>query len=188
MLDISVIQCAAKGKKEAEREIFEHFYPYVMSITLRYMKNEEEAEELLNDAFLKAFSSLNKFNIGLDFKPWLRRITVNTCIDALRKKKKDQLHLSLIGVEELAGMEENFDIPGEVPLLPMIRELPTAYRTVFNLYVFEDYKHREIAEMLGISEGTSKSNYARAKNLIRKQIDNEMQTMKKILFNENRMG
>jgi RNA polymerase sigma factor (sigma-70 family) len=187
VLDISIIKAAAKGEKKAEKQLFEHFYPYVMSIALRYMHQEAEAEECLNDTFYKFFKSLKKFNSKMDLKPWVRRITVNVCIDALRKRKNGYQTLEIDHNTMDKNIGDELIIPENIAVLPLIQQLPDAYRTVFNLYVFEDYKHREIAQILGISEGTSKSNYARAKTLIRKMIANNPNELKRILFHENRM-
>lgn len=187
MLDKTIIRGAAKGKKKDEKQLFEHYYPYVMSITLRYMQNEAEAEECLNDSFLKVFKSLKKYDSEQAFRPWLRRITVNTCIDALRKKKKDRLVLDIDQASPVSSDDREPLLDTDTATLPLIRQLPDAYRIVFNLYVFEDLKHREIAKMLGISEGTSKSNYARAKELIRKRLSNDPKELKRILFQEKQM-
>ena len=143
------------------------------------MSGREEAEEALNDSFLKVFSRLGQYNAAYSFKTWVRQITVNTCIDRLRKKRNliPWLDLSLflnhtpLISEELPELLSNDD---QTPVLPILQKLPPRYRAVFNLYVFEEFSHKEIAAKLSISEGTSKSNYARAKAILRKHLEKKI--------------
>ena len=140
------------------------FYAYGMSITLRYANSRDEAAEILNDAFMKVFSNIKKFDRNRSFKPWFRRIVINTAINQYHKTKKhrqlEELDLSKNGVhkEEQVVSGISYD-----EIIEMVQELSPAYRTVFNLYVIEGFKHREIADMLDIAVGTSKSNLAKAK-------------------------
>ena len=140
------------------------FYAYGMSITLRYAESRNEAAEILNDAFMKVFSNIKKYNSDRPFKPWLRRIIINTAINQYHKTKKhrqiEELDLSENGVskEEQIISGISYD-----EIIEMVQQLSPAYRTVFNLYVIEGFKHREIADMLDIAVGTSKSNLAKAK-------------------------
>ncbi len=164
-----LIKRAGRGESKAQRELFALFYPYVLAIALRYMGGREEAEEALNDTFLKVFGKLKTFNKEYPMKAWIRKICVNTCIDRIRVIKKKPITVDLGKAAELEAKGE-LEIFDDCSLLPAIQALPPRYRAVFNLYVFEEYKHREIAEELGISEGTSKSNYARAKQILRKHL------------------
>lgn len=133
-----------------------------MSICLRYSDNREEAVELLNEAFMKIFTNLKRFDFSKPFKPWFRKILINTCINNFNKKKiifsteLDEAKNHSSSDEILSGISYQ-------EILVMIRKLTPSYRTVFNLYVIEGYKHEEIANMLGISVGTSKSNLSKAK-------------------------
>lgn len=140
------------------------FYAYGMSITLRYAGSRDQAAAVLNDAFMKVFDNIRKFDTTQPFKPWLRRIIINTAINHYHSIKNNQQWESMELVENTAGMEENI-ISGisYQEIIDMVQELSPAYRTVFNLYVIEGFQHKEIAELLGISEGTSKSNLAKAK-------------------------
>ncbi|MCB0684978.1 MAG: RNA polymerase sigma factor [Saprospiraceae bacterium] len=155
-----------------------------MSITLRYMSTREEAEELLNDIFLKIFQSMDKYCPDYPFKIWIRRIAINTCIDRLRVMSRIPSLIELGSLihtlpdtddTELARRIQNNE--GE-PLLPLLHKLSPRYRAVFNLYVFEEYTHKEIGAALGISEGTSKSNYARAKSIIKNALEKKMKENK----------
>jgi len=140
------------------------FYAYGMSITLRYAESRDEAAEILNDAFMKVFTNIKDFNTDKPFKPWLRRIIINTAINHYHKNKQYREMDSVDIAEESLGKSEKI-IPGisYEEIIEMVQQLSPAYRTVFNLFVIEGFKHREIAEMLDIAVGTSKSNLAKAK-------------------------
>jgi len=140
------------------------FYAYGMSITLRYAESRDEAAEILNDAFMKVFTNIKDFNSDKPFKPWLRRIIINTAINHYHKNKQYREMDSVDIAEESLGKSEKI-IPGisYEEIIEMVQQLSPAYRTVFNLFVIEGFKHREIAEMLDIAVGTSKSNLAKAK-------------------------
>lgn len=151
-----------KNDRKSQRNLYRHFYSYGMSICLRYSENRDEAVELLNEAFMKIFTNLKGFDFSKPFKPWFRKILINTCINNFKKKK-------IIFASEL-DEAKNHSGPDEIlsgisyqEILVMIRKLTPSYRTVFNLYVIEGYKHEEIATMLDISVGTSKSNLSKAK-------------------------
>jgi len=140
------------------------FYAYGMSITLRYAESRDEAANILNDAFMKVFSNIKKYNRDRPFKPWFRRIVINTAINQYHKTKKhrqlEELDLSNNGVQKEEQIISGISYD---EIIEMVQQLSPAYRTVFNLYVIEGFKHREIADMLDIAVGTSKSNLAKAK-------------------------
>ena len=145
---------------------------------MRYTKNADEAADILQDGFLKVFAKLEAYNYEGSFEGWIRRIIANTAIDQLRKRKNDFILLqedqSLEDfaelIEEDLGEEEVEFKPDQV--LAAMHELSTAYRTIFNLYVFENLTHKEIADKLDISVGTSKSNLAKAKRNLAKILRN----------------
>ena len=139
-----------------------------MNISLRYAKHREEAEEILNNAFLKIFTNLDKYDTTLPFRTWLRRILINSAIDYFRSNQKYPVLLELHSANDLSDDEITMPhlAPGE-DMLPIVQALPQAYRMVFNLYVMEDYSHDEIAELLGISASSSRSNLTRAKEKLR---------------------
>ncbi len=157
-----------RGNRNSQRKLYEHFYGYGMNISLRYGKNREEALEILNDAFLKALTNLDKYDSDYPFKGWLRRILINSAIDYHRANHKHPPHLELVSTMDVS--EDEIDMPKISPeedMLPILRELSPAYRMVFNLFVMEGYKHHEIAAQLGISVSTSRSNFIRAKQKLR---------------------
>ncbi|MDX1942943.1 MAG: sigma-70 family RNA polymerase sigma factor [Saprospiraceae bacterium] len=163
-----ILEGCRRGNRNSQRKLYEHFYGYAMNICLRYGKNREEALEILNDGFLKALTNLDKYDPNYPFKGWLRRILVNTAIDYHRKNHKLPIILELSSSADL--FEEDMplsEISPDEDMLPILQELSPEYRLVFNLFVMEDYKHHEIAELLGISVSTSRSNLARAKEKLR---------------------
>lgn len=140
------------------------YYAYGMSITLRYAESRDEAAEILNDAFMKVFTKIKRYDQNRPFKPWLRRIIINTAINHYHKTKKHRKVENIDFAEN--GLREEQQIISGISyeeIIDMVQELSPAYRTVFNLYVIEGFKHREIADMLDIAVGTSKSNLSKAK-------------------------
>lgn len=159
----ALIKGCRKKSRKSQKLLYKEFYAYGMSICIRYVNNRDEAAEILNDGFMKVFDNIDKFDIDKPFKPWLRRILVNTSINHYKKNQKYSKQDPLENVQ-LEG-EEGEILSGIAyhEIIEIIQKLSPQYRTVFNLYVIEGYKHEEIAEILGISAGTSKSNLAKAK-------------------------
>ena len=144
------------------------FYAYGMSITLRYADSRNEAVEILNDAFMKVFDNIRKYDSKKPFKPWFRQIVVNTAINHFHKNKNYRQWESLEhAASEPAVRETILSGIHYDEIVEMVQQLTPAYRAVFNLYVIDGFTHKEIAEMLDISEGTSKSNLHKAKRNLR---------------------
>ena len=158
----NLLKGCQKNDRKSQRSLYEHFYGYAMSICLRYADTRDEAVELLNESFMKIFKSIANFDITRPFSPWLRKILINTCINHFRKKKMDFSDEYDAG-NNLADGEDILSGISYQEILDIIRQLSPAYRAVFNLHVIEGYKHEEIAEMLHISVGASKSNLSKAK-------------------------
>lgn len=157
-----------KLHRESQKMLYQEFYSYGMSICLRYADNRDEAAEILNDGFMKIFTNIKLFDLTKPFKPWLRKIMINTSINHYRKKQKD---IQSEEIERAERESENENIISGISyqeIITMLQKLPPAYRTVFNLYVLEGYRHEEIAKMLGITVGTSKSNLFKAKESLKK--------------------
>lgn len=181
-LKILVKGCLRNHRKSQEL-VFKTFYGKMMGVCRRYTTDENQAKDILQDGFIKVFANLDKFNFEGSLEGWIRRIVVNTAIDYTRKQKT---HLRRTNEEkpiEDYG-EDIADEPDEEPNVAYslevsdIREgmksLSTAYRNVFNLYVFEDYSHQQIADTLNISVGTSKSNLAKARANLKKILQREL--------------
>lgn len=159
-----IIKGCRKRRRESQKKLYKMFYAYGMSITLRYADSREQAAEILNDAFMKVFTNVEKYDLDRPFKPWLRRIVVNTAINHYHKNEKQRQQVELELAEQKMRKEQEV-LSGVTydEIIEMVQQLSPAYRTVFNLYVIEGFKHKEIADMLGIAVGTSKSNLSKAK-------------------------
>ena len=170
-----LINGCLRQDRKSQKMLYKAFYGFSMGICLRYAGNRDQAAEVMNQGFFKVFTRIESYDFDKPFKAWLGKIMINTSIDYYRA------NLKMAYAEDLDKAENMTD--GELPdrnlsyndLLAMVQQLPTAYRTVFNLFAIEGYNHKEIAEMLDIEESTSRSQYTRAKAmlediLIRKRI------------------
>ena len=149
----------------------------MMGVCLRYAKNKEEAEDFLQEGFVKVFTQLKSFKGKGALEGWIRRIIVNTIIDGLRKKS---LMFKVVDIEEANDEARADDLMSEVSihdLVKMIQELAPGYRAVFNLFAVEGYSHKEIAAQLGISEGTSKSQFAMARKVLKEKISEQLKDL-----------
>lgn len=162
-----VADCRAE-KRRAQHKLFKLFYGDVMAVCMRYAKDEEEAQDMLSEGFIKIFANLDKFTEG-SFKAWVKKVAVNTAIDYQRKYKTltQMTDIEEVSEVEIQSYDENTALSkiSTDELLALIQKLPSTTRSVFNLYVFEGYPHAEIAEMLQMKEGTSHwhLNFARTK-------------------------
>lgn len=178
-LEQLIEQCKAQDRK-AQEKLYKLFSNKLYSICLKYSRNATEAEDNLHDSFMTIFEKINGFSYKGSFEGWIKRITVNTVLQKYRKQGTfDSLPYNLeedINVSSDEQEEYSLDY-----LLGIIQSLPDRYRLTFNLYVLDGYSHKEIARMLGITEGTSKSNLARAKRALRNKIEgrenNRVQTI-----------
>lgn len=166
---LTIENCRKKAPR-AQRALYLHFYNYAMTICYRYTQNKEEAEEVLNDSFFKVFNKLEKYEAQGAFKYWLKRIVVNTCIDHFRKHKNAPMVIELTPLDHPNVDSEVVGSLQATELLKLVQQLPNSYRIAFNLHAVEGYTHPEIASMLGISEGTSKSNLAKARKRLQSLI------------------
>jgi len=181
----------AKNDRESQKIIYCSYYGYAMAICERYTGSNEDAVEILNDGFLKIFKEIYKYkpaytNRIASFKGWLRKIMVYTAIDHFRKFRKHTLpgHEDPVTLQVASHFENPLDKMTYEELLKLVQKLSPAYRTVFNLFVIEGMSHEEISKQLGIAEGTSKSNLAKARMHLQKMIINETD----IIYNKNVAG
>jgi RNA polymerase sigma-70 factor (ECF subfamily) len=165
-----IIKGCLQNNRRSQEELFKLYYGRMLGVCMRYATDRDSAEEMLQEGFIKIFDKLDAFDYKGSFEGWMRRIISNTAIDSIRRNKRNPT---------LTDNDEDFKLGAEDPIveaeerefvglkaeiaLEAIQQLSPSYRAVFNLYVMEDYTHREIAEILGISEGTSKSNLSKAK-------------------------
>lgn len=170
--DYSLVDGCAKGKPSAQRELYERFSRKMFGVCLRYAKNEEEAQDILQDGFVKVFQKIEYFKKEGSLEGWIRRIMVNTALDQIRKNKKEQMNVAMDKVDFMVTKNEFIleNLMAE-DLLKMLNELPIGYRTVFNLFAIEGYSHKEIAEQLGVTENTSKSQYSRARKTLQSMLE-----------------
>ncbi|SRR5258708_19027791 len=163
-----LLEGCLRNDRASQKSLYREFYSYGMSICLRYADSRDEAAEILNDGFMRIFGNLKKFDFDKPFKPWLRKIMVNLAINRYHQKQRE------IETEEINDdLNESDDekiLSGisYQEVIELIKRLPPSYRTVFNLYVIEGYTHEEIAKLLNISVGTSKSNLFKAKDHLKK--------------------
>lgn len=167
------------GDRRMQEELYNRFSPKMYAVCLRYASNADEAQDILQDGFIKVFRKLDSFRGEGSFEGWVRRIFVNTAIEYFRKKK----YLQPVTEKEENTIEGKYisalDELAEKDILELITQLSPGYRTVFNMYVVEGYSHKEIGDMLGISEGTSKSQLSRAKALLQDLVKKHIETRDK---------
>lgn len=164
MTDDELIDKCLQGNQRAQKALFEKFSRKMMSVCMRYVSDREQADDVLQDGFVKVFSHLNSFKREGSFEGWIRRTMINTSLDYIRKKQKLNLDVDISEADYLVGEEETSLGKMRVEeLMAIIQEMPTGYRMVFNLYVIEGYTHQEIGEELGVTESTSKTQFRKAR-------------------------
>jgi len=176
MTEEAILKGCLQNEPAAQRELYNRYSPKMLSVCYCFAHNREDAEDMLQEGFIKVFSQMHTFGSRGAFEGWIRRIIVHTCINVLKKNKKFNESVDIIHATAVQVREET--VPSIVQakqIVECIRMLPIGYRTVLNLYAIEGYSHREIGEMLDIEESTSRSQYTRAKAmlediLIRKKI------------------
>ncbi len=165
-----LISGCLKGERQAQEQLFTHYSKQMMVISMRYTKGTQEAEDVLQEAFIKVFANIKKFKQESSLYFWIKRIVINTALNYQRSKLYLYPMVDVDYLKEEQGFEYSLHDFELNDLLEMIHSLPTGCQVIFNLYAIEGYKHHEIAKMLDISEGTSKSQYARAKNLLQEKL------------------
>lgn len=163
-----IIKGCIKNNAKAQEELYRLYKDVLFALCLKYCRNDAEAEDNLHNAFIEIFTGIGRYKSSGSFEGWMKRITINKAIDSYKKT------IQLVPVkDEIAAETEVTDAEMEVPIdfiLGLVQQLPDQYRMVFSLYELDDYSHKEIAEMLSISENTSKSNLHRAKTILKEKI------------------
>lgn len=166
------------NNRQAQKELYDVMSPKMFAVCMRYCSNRELAQDVLQEGFVKVFMNLMKYRGDGSFEGWVRKIFVNTAVEHFRKESRMfSVSDSESVMESLSNHHEIDELEME-DMIKMIQKLSTGYRTIFNLYVIEGYSHKEIAEMLNISEGTSKSQLARARYILQKHILESQQVAK----------
>ena len=164
----------------AQRQLYDHFAETMMGVCYRYTKSVADAEDVLQDGFVKVFKHLRQYKQQGELGGWIRRIMVTTSLNFLKKKSRQRAEFSFENenLHPVVDDHHELKITGK-ELANLIRQLPVGYQTIFNLYAIEGYSHVEIGEMLGINEGTSRSQYSRARNLLISWIENNNEYINK---------
>lgn len=180
-----IIAGCRKMERKSQRCLYDRYAALFLGIAYRYSRTKQDAEDILQDAFVKILTKIDQYQDTGSFEGWMKKILVNTAISYYRSSYKHDFHKDFDSISEL--QIENYEIDSDEftreELLESIDELPQGFKMIFNLYAIEGYKHREIAVMLDISIGTSKSQYARAKVYLQNVL-NKLRTERKIYFDE----
>tara|TARA_Y100000589_G_scaffold317298_1_gene343202 strand:+ start:134300 stop:134866 length:567 start_codon:yes stop_codon:yes gene_type:complete len=172
----TLVKACIKGNEKAQYAFYKKFYGKMMAVCKRYARDDDEAKDIFHEAMMKVFNNLPKYQFNGSLEGWVRRIMVNTSIDWYRKNKntfgftddEQQLEDTNIAIDDMVNSDFNVQ-----DIMKAIQQLTPAYKAVFNLYVIEGYSHKEIAEMLNVNIGTSKSNLAKAKQKLQKLLANQ---------------
>lgn len=165
-----LIEGCRRNKAKAQKALYERFSPKMLGVCIRYIKDRSEAEYVMTGGFMKVFDNLNYFKGQGSFEGWIRKIMVNESLLYLRKNKAMYLEVDIDHASEQVNMNDMVSNMQADELMTIIQHLPVGYRTVFNLYAIEGYSHKEIADKMEISEGTSKSQLNRARALLKQRI------------------
>jgi RNA polymerase sigma factor (sigma-70 family) len=166
-----IIEGCVKHDKKSQKELFEMLYGKAMATCMRYIRDNDTAQDVVQESFIKLFKNIESYDGSGSFESWARRFFINSSIDHIRRNKNTVIMEDSERVEDESPYVIDFDVKelDSKEILNAVKSLPDGYRSVFNLYAIEGYSHKEIADMLDISEGTSKSNYHRArKSLVEK--------------------
>ncbi len=174
-----LVKDCIKQKPAAQEELYRHFAPVMLGVCYRYTKSVHDAEDILQEGFVKVFIHIGDYASTGELGAWIRRIMVNTALNYLKKDKKyrTEMVFTEAPLHPVTDLNPQVNLDAK-ELAELIRQLPTGFQTIFNLYAIEGYTHVEIGQMLGISEGTSKSQYARARYLLMEWIENLSSTSK----------
>lgn len=176
-----LVRDCLKGNGQAQKQLYEHFADSMLGICYRYTKSMADAEDVLQDGFVKVFKNLHQYRFEGEIGGWVRKIMVNSALNYLKKNRNYQAGLSFsdTSLHPVTNDNPELKLTGK-ELADLVRQLPTGYQTIFNLHAVEGYTHVEIGKMLGINEGTSRSQYARARGLLVTWVEK--------LYDENKMN
>lgn len=167
MSETELIAGLQKGEGKAQKFVYEKYAGIMLGICLRYLKNQMDAEDVMLSGFVRIFQHVGQFENKGSFEGWMKRVVINEALGFLRKKEPLHLAIDKDHIQLPSEASAESDLAAE-DLVNLLHELPAGYRTVFNLYAIEGYSHKEIADMLDITEGTSKSQLSKARALLQK--------------------
>jgi len=171
MSEKELIEGAKRRDERCQRALFERYGPTLMGVCMRYCRNRPEAEDALQESFIRIFDKLNLYDYKGSFEGWMRRLCVNVALKGYQRKRFTHEQSGLESIPETPSDPTAYAQLGEQELLALVAALPEGYRIVFNLYAIEGYSHKEIAEMLGTQEATSRSQLLKARKMLQKQIE-----------------
>ncbi len=179
--EADLIKGCINRESRMQEELYNRFAPKMYAVCLRYSNNTDDAQDLLQEGFIKIFKNLDRFRAEGSFEGWIRRVFINTSIEHYRRKvnlfstsEKEETHIQ-------DSSSNALDKLAEKDIIKLVQELSPGYRTVFNMYAIEGFSHKEIGGILGISEGTSKSQLARAKGILQKRVEQFLDEKRKSL-------
>jgi RNA polymerase sigma-70 factor (ECF subfamily) len=182
--DEQIIEGCLSGKRKAYNRLYRKYAAVMMGICMRYCKNRDDAEDVLQEGFIKVFSNMEKYRHEGSFEGWIKRIMVNTAIDHYQSNLRHAYHKDINAIEETTILDSQIhhdpdpspflEMPKE-KLISLIQSLPDGYRMVFNLFAIEGYTHRQIADSLGVTENTSKTQLMKARRSLREKLAEEIQ-------------
>jgi len=177
MSETELIKECIAGKPLAQKQLYQQYSRKMMGVCLRYAGSYDEAKDILQDGFIKLFEKLGSYSGTGSFEGWMRRIFVNTALDAYRRNKQERQLLDIDDVGYFLSVKELVtDEMAAEDLMKILQKIPAGYRAVFNLFAIEGYSHKEIGEMLGITESTSKSQYSRARDFLKNILETQKLT------------
>ncbi len=171
MKEKELIEGALRGETRCQRALFDRYSPLLMGVCQRYCRTQAEAEDVLQDTFVRLFNKLPQYGFQGSFAGWARRLCVNVALKTYQRKRFSHEQSGLDNLPEAGGDPAAYANLGEAELLSLIQQLPDGYRIVFNLYAIEGYSHKEIGEQLGIQEASSRSQLLKARKMLQQQIE-----------------
>lgn len=168
-LDRLILDCKS-GKRKAQSTLYQMFAPKLFGVCLRYSRDRTEAEDTLHEGFIKIMSKIGQYSGKGSFEGWMKRIVVNIALEKYRTRYRMQTVEDISIYDQKGESETVYDQLGAEQLLELVAQLPPRYKMVFNLYAIDGFSHKEIAEEMGINEGTSKSNLARARRILQQKV------------------
>lgn len=172
MTDLELAQQCLAGNRNAQKALWKTYSGKMYSLCRRYFKKEEEAQDALQESFIKVFSHLEQWRGQGPLGAWIRKVVVNTSLNLIKTKARERSHIDVEHAVELSTEDADaLSQMNEEDLISLIREMPDGYRTVFNLFAIEGYAHKEIADALGVTENTSKTQFLKAKQWLKNRLD-----------------
>jgi RNA polymerase sigma factor (sigma-70 family) len=168
-----LVKKCLQGKREAQKHLYEHFAPKMFGVCYRYAASREEAEDFLQETFITVFRKLEQWKGDGELGAWIRRIAVNTSLNGIKSRHRIVENMNVIPIDNISYHAVSQQPASDKELMELVHQLPLGYKTVFNLYAIEGYSHEEIGKMLEIKPATSRSQLARARELLMKKINSD---------------